>query len=362
MSINQSKHINHLFFMGLALAQAQRNLGDTKENPSVGCVITKNNSVISVGCTGINGRPHAEQNAINLSRANLKNSELYVTLEPCSHHGKTPPCTNSIIKNRIKKVYFSIKDPDFVSHNKCKTLLRGKKISVNEGVDENALNLFYRSYIKSKKSFLPFVTSKMAVSKDFFTVNKKSQWITNKFSRARVHLMRSNHDCIMTSSQTIINDNSKLTCRIDGLKSKSPSRILLDNKLKISLNSKIIKEAKNYRTIVFYNKLKLLKNLKVEIYKAPLDENNNLDLTHVLIKSKKLGFYRIFLEAGKKLTLNFLHNNLVDDLKLFISNKKLEKNGMYNIKKNFKIFLINKKRINEKVNLFGEKLITYKIN
>jgi len=367
MFINQNKHTNHTFFMRLALAQAQKNLGNTKENPSVGCVITKNNSVVSIGYTSINGRPHAEQNAINLSKINLKNSELYVTLEPCSHYGKTPPCTKSIIKNGIKKVFFSIKDPDLRSYNKSTKLLRCKKITVNKGTYANELNLFYRSYIKSKKNLLPFVTCKLAVSKDFYTINKKNKWITNKFSRARVHLMRITHDCIITSSKTIIKDNSRLTCRIDGLENKSPSRIILDNKLKIPLNSKVIKEASIYRTIIFYNKsnkkkIKQLKYLNVESFKISLDVENNLDLGEVLIKVRQLGFYRIFLETGMKLAINFLHKNLVDDLKLFISNKNLGRDGMNNIKKNLKSILQNKKNFNEKVNLFGDKLITYKIN
>ena len=245
--------------------------------------------------------------------------------------------------------------------------MRSKKISVNKGAYANELNLFYRSYIKSKRNLLPFVTCKLAVSKDFFTINKKNKWITNKFSRARVHLMRSNHDCIITSGKTIIKDNSKLTCRIDGLKNRSPSRILLDNKLKIPLNSKIIKEASTYRTIIFYNKsnkkkINQLENLNVKSFKISLDIEKNLDLGEALIKAKQLGFYRIFLEAGMKLAINFLHKNLVDDLKLFISNKNLGRNGMCNIKKNLKLILKDKKSINEKVNLFGDILITYKIN
>ena len=99
MNTNQNKQSNRLFFMKLAMAQASKNLGNTNENPSVGCVITKNNSVISSGCTGLKGRPHAEINAINFSKISLKNSDLYVTLEPCSHYGKTPPCTKNIIKS-----------------------------------------------------------------------------------------------------------------------------------------------------------------------------------------------------------------------------------------------------------------------
>ena len=102
----------------------------------------------------------------------------------------------------------TINDPDIRSNNRTIKILRKKKIYINKGIYEKKLNFFYRSYIKSKKSFLPFVTCKLAVSKDFFTVDKKNKWITNKFSRARVHLMRSNHDCVMTSSKTVISDNS----------------------------------------------------------------------------------------------------------------------------------------------------------
>ena len=126
MSTNPSKYQKNSYFMGLALQQAHKSLGNTKENPSVGCVIVKNNHVISAGFTGINGRPHAEQNAINFSKKNVKNSELYVTLEPCSHYGKTPPCVNKIIKSKIKKVFFSIKDPDPRSYNKSTELFKRK--------------------------------------------------------------------------------------------------------------------------------------------------------------------------------------------------------------------------------------------
>ena len=178
--------------------------------------------------------------------------------------------------------------------------------------------------------------------------------------------MRSNHDCIMTSSRTIINDNPRLTCRIDGLKARSPSRIILDNKLKIPIDSKIIKEANNYSTIIFYNKfddkkIKLLKKLKIKIFKISLDNSGNLHLKESLIKAKELGFSRIFLETGIKLATSFLNENLVDDFKLFISNKNIGKNRNASVTKYFRHLLRNKKNIIEKVNLFGDKLISYKL-
>ena len=114
--------------MNLALMQAKINLGNTKENPSVGCVIVKNNCVISAGFTGIKGRPHAEQQALRCSKNNIKNSDLYVTLEPCSNFGKTPPCVKAIIKSKINRVFFSLKDPDLKSYNKSSDQFKRKKI------------------------------------------------------------------------------------------------------------------------------------------------------------------------------------------------------------------------------------------
>ena len=346
--------------------QAQRSLGNTKQNPSVGCVIVKNSSIVGTGFTSFGGTPHAEVNAIKSAKKNASNSDLFVTLEPCSHYAKTPPCTKYIIQNKIKKVFFSINDPDSRSFNKSSKKLRKNGIFVNKGAFRKEINFFYRSYLKFKKKNLPFVTSKLAISKDFYTISKNNEWITNKFSRGRVHLLRSYHDCIMTSSETIINDNPQLTCRINGLNNRSPSRIVLDNKLKISINSKIVKESSIFHTIVFYNKnnkqkIKLLKKLNVKLYKISLDKDGKLDLIKLLFKTKKLGFSRVFLESGIRLTTSFLKRDLIDDFKLFISSKNLGKSGSGNIKKYLRFFLKNKKKVIEKVNLYGEKLISYKL-
>ena len=366
MFTNQNKYQNYIYFMGLALDQAKRILGNTRKNPAVGCVIVKDQHVISAGYTSIYGRPHAEQNAINFSKINLKNSELYVTLEPCSHFGNTPPCVNSIIKSKIKKVIFSINDPDPRSFNKCSKKLKSNDIHVINGILKNEIKIFYRSYHKSKQSNLPFVTCKLAISKDFYTINKRNKWITNDLSRGRVHLMRASHDCIMTSSKTVIKDNPQLTCRIEGLTDRSPARIIFDNKLKIKINSRIIREGKNYNTIIFYNqinkrKIKSLKKLKIKIYKIPLDTDGNIDLRKSLIKAHELGFSRIFLESGITLTTNFLNKKLVDDLKLFISNKNLKKNGSGSIKRCLGLTIKNNKKMTEKVNLSGDKLVSYKL-
>jgi len=366
MSTNQNKKSRDNFFMSLALKQAKINLGNTKQNPSVGCVITKNNSLVSSGHTSINGRPHAEYNAIKNTRKNIINSNLYVTLEPCSHYGKTSPCVKKIIRNKINKVFFSIKDPDKRSFNKSTKIFKKKNMKVNIGILSRDIKNFYKSYILSKKNKLPFVTCKLAASKDMYTINKKKKWITNIYSRGRVHLMRSQHDVIITSSRTIKLDNPFLNCRIKGLEKRSPSIIILDNHLKIPIRSNIIKNNSNNKTIVFYNKfnkkkIESLKKNSVKTYKIELNENGDLNLEDVLLKVKKLGFYRILLESGIKLASNFIKENLVNDLKIYISKNKLNNCGDGNINKYCKSFLNKKKHIVEKINLFGDKLISYKI-
>ena len=366
MYTNQSKNPKSTFYMSLALKQAYKAIGNTGTNPAVGCVIVKNNSVIASGCTGLKGRPHAEQNAIYSSKKNLKNSELYVTLEPCSHQGKTPPCVNLIVKKKIKKVFFSVKDPDVRSYNKCRKKFNKTKISVSEGINKSQTGRFYRSYYKFKADTLPFVSSKMAVSKDFFSINKKSRWITNEYSRARGHLLRSTHDCLLTSSKTVLVDNPILNCRISGLENKSPTRIILDKNLKISLSSRIVKSAKKINTIIFYNsfnqkKIKYLKKAKIKLFKIPTASKNQFNLIYVLQKIKRLGFSRILLESGLKLTHIFLKERLIDEFFLFISNKKIFKNGANNFGKSFKSFIKDKEKIDKQVNLFGDKLFLYRL-
>ena len=352
--------------MKLALQQAKLNLGNTKENPSVGCAITKKNNLISLGHTSIHGRPHAETNAIKFSAENLKNCTIYTTLEPCSHYGKTSPCTSLIIKKKFKKVFYSINDPDIRSFNRSINIFKKKNIIVRKGFLYNEVKDFYKSYLKSKKSDLPYVTCKIAASKDYFTVNKNNNWITNEYSRGRVHLLRSSYDCIITSVNTIIKDNPKLDCRISGLERFSPTKIILDKNLKIPLNSNIIKQASKFTTIILHNKInkKKIENLKknkIKLKIIPIAENGYINLRATLLMIKNLGYSRIFFECGANLTNAILKEKLVDEFALFVSNKKLINRGKASIKNYFNSYLKGKTPIKENVNLFGEKLLIYKL-
>ena len=161
----------HNYYLDLAYQIAEKNLGKTGLNPSVGAIVVKDNSVISSGITSYRGRPHAEFNALSKIK-NCAGASLYTSLEPCVHYGKTPPCTKIISKKKIKKVYFGSYDPDIRSYGKAKSILNKKAISVKKIESKNYKN-FYRSYFINKKLNIPFVSAKIALSNDFFSINYK---------------------------------------------------------------------------------------------------------------------------------------------------------------------------------------------
>ena len=240
-------------------------------------------------------------------------------------------------------------------------------MNTKNGLLKKEIDSFYKSYYNFKKKEMPFVTCKLAVSKDFFISSfSKKKWITNYFSRSRVHLMRSRHDCLITSSETIVKDNPYLTCRINGLNKRSPDRIILDNKMRTPIKSNVFKDAKNFKTILFYNKpnfkkIKLLKKYKVTLIKTSVGTDGYLNLRSILIKARKLGYSRIFLESGIKLISSFFKEKLVNDFQLFISKNKLSRIGKINVDNDLKIFLRNKTKSHQKINLLGDKLLYYKI-
>ena len=252
------------FFMNLAFNLARDRSGLTGENPSVGCVIVKNDKVISLGQTGINGRPHAEFNAIKSCKYNLKDAKMYVSLEPCTHYGKTPPCSNLIIKSKIKEVIFSITDIDKRTQSKSFKVFKEKNIKVKSGLLKNEANKIYKSYIYNKNKKLPFVTGKLAVSKDNFIFSKNKKRITNHHSDKITQLLRYKNDTILISSKTLNIDNPKLNCRIRGLSKHSPRRVILDKNLSAKQTSYIFRTSNGKNTIIIYRtqRKKKLTNLK----------------------------------------------------------------------------------------------------
>ncbi len=326
-------HKKHTEYLNLAFELAKINLGSTKENPSVGCIVEKNGSIISSGYTSINGRPHAEYNALN-KKINFKNSNIYITLEPCSHYGKTPPCTNIIKQKGIKKVYYPIYDFDERSKNKSSKIFKKRNILISKFLHKEKALKFYESYHRFKKNKLPIINAKIAISKDYFTGVKKREWITNKQSRKLTHLLRSQHDALLSTSKSINKDNSLLNCRIKGLMDKSPNLLIIDRNLTIKKNLSIFKLKTRRKIYIFTTnnnkkKIKWLKknNIKVFLVKKM---NSNIDFKNIFQMFIKLGFSRIFIETGLTF-LNFLIiNKFINYIYIFKTKSNLSKNGFNN--------------------------------
>ena len=315
-------------YMKLAINLARSRKGLTGDNPSVGCLIVKNDKIISIGQTGYNGRPHAEHNAIKNSYEELRGSTMYVTLEPCNHHGKTPPCTKKIIKSGISELIYSMEDIDKRVKGKSFKILSSKKIKVKKGLLKKDAKDLYDSYTKNRISKLPYVTAKIAVSKNKLIYSKGTKRITDKNSDKITHYLRYKNDSIMISSKTLNIDNPRLTCRLKGYKKFSPKRIILDKNLDIKFKSYIFKSVKKGNTILFYNssniaKSKVLKKKGLTLIKTKLNSEGLMDLKTVLKKLYALGTRTLLVEGGDKISKNLIKNRLIDTFYLFQSPKIL---------------------------------------
>ena len=314
--------------MKLAINLARSRKGLTGDNPSVGCLIVKNDKIISIGQTGFNGRPHAENNAINNSLENLSGSKMYVTLEPCNHYGKTPPCTNSIIKSGISELIYSMEDVDKKVKGKSFKILSSKKIKVKRGLLKSEAKNLYDTYIINRNKKLPYVTAKIAISKNKLIYSEGTKRITDKSTDKLTHYLRYKNDSIMISSKTLNVDNPKLNCRLKGFEKFSPKRIILDKNLEIKTNSYVFKSVKKYNTIIFYNstnneKIQILKKKGIILVKSKVNNKKLFDLRIILKKLYTLGTRNLLVEGGDKITKNLIKNRLIDKFYLFKSPKKI---------------------------------------
>ncbi len=334
MSLKRDKFSSkEKYFMNIAINIAKSNNGYTAENPSVGCVVVKNNQILSFGTTSYFGRPHAEVNALK-SCKNTKGSTVYLTLEPCTHFGKTPPCTDALIKAKIKKVIYSLEDIDSRTSNKSKKILNTKKIIVKSGLLKSKTKKIYNQYYYAKKNHLPYLTAKLACSKNFKIFQDKTQ-ITNEYSKKNSHILRSKNQAILTTSKTVNTDNPKLNCRILGLEKFSPIKIIIDKSLKIKKNSYILHNGN--KTIIFHSsqnkaKLKYLKSIGVKVYFIKCHNDNHYNILKILKKIYKLGITSVLVETGPKFLKSILKTNKINQFYLFMSDKKINKSKVTNVK------------------------------
>ena len=335
MSSKKDNIRKDLRFLNMALNLAETAKYKTGSNPAVGCLVVKDDQIISFGVTNKNGRPHAEQIALN--KRKFPGSTLYVSMEPCTHTGKTAPCTNFISNSRIKKVVYGANDIDPRTAFKSKKILRKKKILSYSYEKNKIFEKFYKDYFYHKKNQIPYVTGKIACSKDLFILSKKSKKITSLETDRIFHILRSNSHAIITSSRTANYDNPKLNCRLQSLEKLSPKRIIIDKDLKIKNNLYLINTAKKQKTIIFYNKsdktkIKYLKSKGVILKKIKLNKNNQFDLKKILKQLYSMNISYILLECGRNLLQNFLRQNLINEFFLLKSKKKLGNNGRINIR------------------------------
>lgn len=314
-------------FMKKALKCAKLGKSKVDPNPLVGCVIVKNKKILATGYHHQFGHEHAEVDAIKKLNANqLKNATLYVTLEPCSHFGKTPPCADLIIKSKISKVYVGCVDPNPLVNHQGIQKLKDAGIEVFIGLLEKECLELNKKFFYSVKNKKPYILAKYAITTDgkIATKSLDSKWISNEKSRLLSNALRSEYMGIMVGINTILYDDPQLTCRIPN--KRSPTRIILDTYLKLPLNSFVVTDAINHQTIVLTNennssKIELYKQRHVNVVYIKNVENGLLDINECLTKIYELGINSILVEGGSQLLGSLLTSRNINELICFVGNK-----------------------------------------
>jgi len=291
--------------MTLALKLSQFGRKAVGANPMVGCVITRDDQIIAQDYHHLYGKAHAEVNALEKIHYQGENSKVYITLEPCSHFGKTPPCAEALIKAGVKKVCIAMLDPNPLVSGKGIKLLQDSGIEVEVGLLEKEAKEINRGFIKRMKSGLPFVTSKIAMSLDGRTAmkNGESKWITSEASRQDVQMLRSLNQAIMTGSGTIKSDNPMMTVRAENEDSK-PLRVVIDSNNIITDKSLNIFSSDAETLILNNNNSDILPSGK-------------LDLKSALIKLGEMGINNLLIEAGSGLNGAMTEAGLIDEFIIY---------------------------------------------
>lgn len=313
-------------YMRSALALARRGLGRVWPNPSVGCLIVKNGIVLARARTADTGRPHAEYRAIAQAGENCTGADMYVTLEPCANHGKTPPCCELIASSGISRVVVACTDPDQRTNGSGIEQMQLSGLDVVKDVCPDTARSVNAGYFLSRMEGRPMFTLKTASTIDakIATENGESKWITGDLSRRRVHMERDSHDAILTGIDTVIADDPELTSRLAGVHHRSV-RIVLDSHLRLPLQSCILKSSQEVPTWIFTTvpendkRFRSLLNLPVEIFSVRQDKYGHCDLYEVAMILGRRGLTRVLVEAGGRLAAAFLRQRLCDRLLWFRS-------------------------------------------
>jgi diaminohydroxyphosphoribosylaminopyrimidine deaminase/5-amino-6-(5-phosphoribosylamino)uracil reductase len=315
-----------------ALRLARRGLGQTWPNPSVGAAVVRDGAVVGTGATGRGGRPHAETEALAMAGGKARGATLYVTLEPCAHHGQTPPCTDAIIAAGIARVVAASTDPNPKVSGKGFAKLRAAGIPVEEGVCEQDARMVNEGFFSVITRARPFVTLKTATSLDgkIATSRGESRWITGEESRQMVHALRASHDALLTGIGTVLADDPEFTCRLPGRKADSPQRVVLDSGLLIPPEAKLLPcwIFTSEKTLASgHPKIATLKAKGASLFAVPLS-GTHLSLPAVLAALAQQGVTRLMVETGGTLAGEMVRQNLVDRLYWFRAPLIIGENGM----------------------------------
>lgn len=316
--------MNDYDFMKLALSMAEATTGQTSPNPMVGAVLVKDHQVVGLGAHVKAGDAHAEVHAIQMAGEKSRGATLYVTLEPCSHYGKTPPCAELIIQSGIKKVFVATVDPNPQVCGNGIQRMKQAGIEVEVGLLQEEAKKLNKVFFHYASSGLPYVTVKTAISLDgkIATVTGESKWITSKEAREDVHRFRHMHDAILVGVNTIIKDDPMLTTRlING--GENPIRIILDTTLRIPLNSNVVTDKSAETYIISGNsvdpcKEEALIRQGVEIIKM---EKSFIEMKEMLKVLGERGITSIFVEGGAKVQGSFLKENAFQEVITYIAPK-----------------------------------------
>jgi diaminohydroxyphosphoribosylaminopyrimidine deaminase / 5-amino-6-(5-phosphoribosylamino)uracil reductase len=307
-------------FMALALYLARRRLGSTAPNPSVGAVIADEDTgeVIARGWTQPHGRPHAETHVLQRAGERARGRTMYVTLEPCSHHGQTPPCAVAILAAGVPRVVCAIEDPDPRVSGRGVAFLRKAGVAVDLGICAEQARWMAAGHILRMTQGRPFVQLKIAVSGDGLIApgDGAPRWVTGPEARQFAHLLRARADAILVGRKTVADDNPELTCRLPGLHGRSPRRVILDAKFRTPPSAKMFRTAARVPVTIFGERESAPPQYPpgVETRRAPTGADGQLSLAAVLADLSANGVTRVLVEGGPTIAAAFLDADLIDEV------------------------------------------------
>ncbi|HZS64933.1 MAG TPA: bifunctional diaminohydroxyphosphoribosylaminopyrimidine deaminase/5-amino-6-(5-phosphoribosylamino)uracil reductase RibD [Xanthobacteraceae bacterium] len=322
-------------FMAVALTLGRRGLGNTWPNPAVGAVVVKDGTMLGRGWTQPGGRPHAETIALRHAGKAARGATLYVTLEPCSHQGKTPPCADAVIRAGISRVVSAMQDPNPEVAGEGHKRLQARGIAVDIGTGAEEAARAHAGHIRRIRDKRPHVLLKLAVSADgkIAAAGRKPVVLTEEPARARTFLLRAQSDAILVGMGTVMADNPSLTCRLPGMLSRSPVRVVLDARLRVPLAMDVVATARETPTWIFAGPQaspmaeQVLRDKGVEVVRVGA-KDGILNINEVLGALAERGITRLMVEGGARVAASFVSAGLVDEAVVFHSPKAIGPGGI----------------------------------